>query len=104
MIHVIDEAARSRVAIELNALPYRLDIDWRLCKYAKEKGGKIAINPDAHEERGLKDTRFGVGIARKGWLEARDILNAMDFGEMKVFLEQRKPFSTHRSSFIVHRP
>ena len=91
MIHVIDEAALLRVAIELNAHPYRLDIDWRLCKYAKEKGVKIAVNPDAHEEKGLKDTHFGVGIARKGWLEAGDILNAMDFGEMKAFLEQRKP-------------
>lgn len=91
MSHVIDEAARSRVAIELNAHPYRLDIDWRLCKYAEEKGVKIAIDPDAHEERGLKDTHFGVGIARKGWLEAGDILNAMDFGEMKAFLGQRKP-------------
>jgi DNA polymerase (family 10) len=91
MIRVIDEAARSKVAIELNAHPYRLDIDWRLCKYAKEKGVKIAINPDAHEEGGLKDTRFGVGIARKGWLEAGDILNTMDFEEMRDFLEKRKP-------------
>jgi DNA polymerase (family 10) len=91
MIRVIDEASRSGVAIELNAHPYRLDIDWRLCKYAKEKGVKISINPDAHEEAGLKDIYYGVGIGRKGWLEPGDILNAMDFGEMKAFLEQRKP-------------
>jgi len=78
------------VAIELNAHPYRLDIDWRLCKYAKEKGVKIAINPDAHDEGGLKDTHFGVGIARKGWLEPEDILNTMDLEEMKNFLERRK--------------
>jgi len=91
MMRIIDEASRSGVAIELNAHPYRLDIDWRLCKYAKEKGVQIAINPDAHEETGLKDTFYGVGIARKGWLEPKDILNAMDFGEMKAFLERRKP-------------
>jgi DNA polymerase (family 10) len=91
MMRIIDEASRSGVAIELNAHPYRLDIDWRLCKYAKEKGVKIAINPDAHEEKGLKDTYYGVGIGRKGWLEPGDILNAMDFGEMKAFLERRKP-------------
>ncbi len=90
MIRIIDEAAKSGVAIELNAHPYRLDIDWRLCKYAKEKGVKIAINPDAHEGRGLKDTYFGVGIARKGWLEPEDILNTMDLEEMKNFLERRK--------------
>ncbi|HVP79372.1 MAG TPA: DNA polymerase/3'-5' exonuclease PolX [Thermodesulfobacteriota bacterium] len=91
MMRIIDEASRSGVAIELNAHPYRLDIDWRLCKYAKETGARIAINPDAHDETGLKDTSYGVGIGRKGWLEPRDILNAMDFGEMKAFLERRKP-------------
>ncbi len=91
MIRIIDEAGRSGVAIELNAHPYRLDIDWRLCKYAKEKGVKIAINPDAHEEEGLKDTYYGVGIGRKGWLEPGDVLNSMNREEMKDFLERRKP-------------
>lgn len=91
MIRIIDEASRSGVAIELNAHPYRLDIDWRLCKYAKEKGVKIAINPDAHQEEGLKDTYFGVGIARKGWLEAGDILNTMTLEEMEDFLKRRRP-------------
>ncbi len=91
MMRIVDEASRSGVAIELNAHPYRLDIDWRLCKYAKEKGVKIAISPDAHEEKGLKDIYYGVGIGRKGWLEPGDILNAMDFGEMRAFLERRKP-------------
>jgi DNA polymerase (family 10) len=91
MIRIIDEASRSGVAIELNAHPYRLDIDWRLCKYAKEKGVKITINPDAHQEEGLKDTYFGVGIARKGWLEAGDILNTMTLEEMEDFLKRRRP-------------
>jgi DNA polymerase (family 10) len=90
MIRVIDEASRSGTVIELNAHPYRLDIDWRLCKYAKDKGVKIAINPDAHEEEGLKDTYYGVGIARKGWLEPEDILNAMDVGEVKAFFRRTK--------------
>ena len=90
MIRLIDEASRSGVSIELNAHPFRLDIDWRLCKYAKEKGIKITINPDAHEEEGLKDTYFGVGIARKGWLEPGDVLNTMDLEEMKEFLKKRR--------------
>jgi DNA polymerase (family 10) len=90
MIRLIDEASRTGAVIELNAHPFRLDIDWRLCKYAKEKGVKIAINPDAHEEAGLKDTYFGVGSARKGWLESGDILNTMDLEEMKDFLKRRK--------------
>ncbi len=91
MMRIIVEASRSGVAIELNAHPYRLDIDWRLCKDAKEKGVKIAINPDAHDEEGLRDTYYGVGIGRKGWLEPGDILNTMDPEEMKAFLERRKP-------------
>jgi len=90
MIRLIDEASRSGVSIELNAHPFRLDIDWRLCKYAKERGIKIIINPDAHEEEGLKDTYFGVGIARKGWLEPGDVLNTMDLEEMKEFLKKRR--------------
>jgi DNA polymerase (family 10) len=90
MMRIIDEASRSGVAIELNAHPYRLDIDWRLCKYAKEKGVKIAINPDAHGEDGLKDTYYGVGIGRKGWLEPGDVLNTSDLEEMKTFLKRRR--------------
>ena len=91
MMRIIDEASRSGVVIELNAHPYRLDIDWRLCKYAKEKGVKMAINPDSHDEGGLKDTYFGVGIARKGWLETGDVINTMNVEEMEEFLKKRKP-------------
>lgn len=93
MDRLIEEAARSGVAIELNAHPFRLDIDWRLCKRAKEKGVRFMINPDAHDEDGLKHTYFGVGIARKGWLEAKDILNTFPLEQMKVFLQERKSWT-----------
>ncbi len=76
--------------MELNAHPYRLDIDWRLCKYAKEKGVKIAINPDNHNEAGLRDTHDGVGIGRKGWLEPGDIINTLSLEEMNQFLKGRR--------------
>lgn len=62
-------------AIEINASPYRLDLDWRLCKFAKEQNVPICINPDAHDTNGLEDVWYGVQIARKGWLESSDILN-----------------------------
>jgi DNA polymerase (family X) len=65
-----------------------LDIDWRLCKYAKEKGVKIAINPEAHEKEELRDME--LELDEKGWLEPGDILNAMDLEETKAFLEKRK--------------
>ena len=64
-------------ACEINASPYRLDLDWRLCKFAKSQGVPIVINPDAHSTQGLKDVWFGVQIARKGWLEEGDILNCL---------------------------
>jgi len=62
-------------AVEINASPYRLDLDWRLCKYAKEQGVPICINPDAHDTDGLRNFWFGVQVARKGWLGAADVLN-----------------------------
>ena len=77
MKKILDCAERNSVAIEINSNPYRLDLDWRWCKTAKEKGIKLSINPDAHSADGLQHTMFGVGIARKGWLEKDDVLNTM---------------------------
>ena len=70
-------------ACEINASPYRLDLDWRLCKYAKTQGVPIVINPDAHAPQGLSDVWFGVQIARKGWLESEDILNCLTGAEIE---------------------
>ena len=64
-------------AVELNASPYRLDLDWRLCKFAKTNGVPVIINPDAHSIRGLGDIAYGVMAARKGWLESGDVLNSL---------------------------
>jgi DNA polymerase (family 10) len=83
---IIDFAASRGKVIELNANPHRLDLDWRHCKSAKRQGARIAINPDAHQAEGLSDIRYGVNIARKGWLEAQDVINCMGLGEMKAFL------------------
>jgi DNA polymerase (family 10) len=69
-------------AVELNASPYRLDLDWRLCKRAKELGVPVVINPDAHSITGLGDIDYGVMIGRKGWLESTDILNSLSGDEM----------------------
>jgi DNA polymerase (family 10) len=73
-------------AVEINASPYRLDLDWRLCKFAKQQGVPICINPDAHDTEGLKDVWYGVQIARKGWLEADDVLNTRTGSEMEELL------------------
>ncbi len=73
-------------AVEINASPYRLDLDWRLCKFAKQQGVPICINPDAHDTEGLKDVWYGVQIARKGWLEAADVLNTRTGSQMETLL------------------
>ncbi|POZ93134.1 hypothetical protein AA81_03515, partial [Petrotoga halophila DSM 16923] len=80
---VIDACAEYNKIIEINSNPHRLDIDWRYIKYAKEKGVKLAICPDAHRVEGLQDVKYGIGIARKGWLEAKDVINTYD--EDKVY-------------------
>jgi len=87
---VIDAAAEYGKVLELNANPHRLDLDWRHCKYAKRQGVRIAVNPDAHHAEGLADMRYGLNIARKGWLEAPDIINCMSLREMKAFLAKSK--------------
>ncbi|GAB4376264.1 MAG: DNA polymerase/3'-5' exonuclease PolX [Calditrichia bacterium] len=90
MPEVIDAAAKLGVALELNANPHRLDVDWRLLRTAREKGVKISINPDAHRIDGLDDIHYGVGIARKGWLTKEDVLNFLDVDQLLAFAARRK--------------
>ena len=73
-------------AVEINASPYRLDLDWRLCKYARDQGVPICINPDAHDTNGLRDYWYGVQIARKGWLSSADVLNTRSGAEIEALL------------------
>lgn len=88
---LFETAKKHGVIVEINAHPSRLDLDWRHCRSAKEKGIHFSINPDAHSTRGLSDVHFGVGIARKGWLEKKDVVNTMSVSEMEQFLKNRKP-------------
>lgn len=87
---VIDAAIERGVCIEINANPSRLDMDWRLVKRARDKGMKIPINPDAHVIAGLGDMRYGIGCARKGWLRASDVLNAMPVEELLAFFRTQR--------------
>jgi DNA polymerase (family 10) len=75
---VIARAAERGVAIEINADPHRLDLDWRLCIEAKAAGVPIPIGADAHSVAGLSNMDLGVGIARKAGLTKDDVLNARD--------------------------
>ena len=75
---IIDACAANQVAIELNANPLRLDLDWSWIPVALEKGVFISINPDAHSCKGIHDIHYGVLAARKGGLAENQCLNALN--------------------------
>jgi DNA polymerase (family 10) len=87
---VLEKAAAVGVAVELNADPHRLDLDWRYCRQAKELGVTIEIGPDAHSTGGLDNVHFGIGMARKAWLEAGEILNARSADDVLAFARKRR--------------
>jgi DNA polymerase (family 10) len=90
MHRVIARAAERGVAIEINADPQRLDLDWRLCREARDAGVAISIGPDAHSLAGLANVDLGIGIARKGWLTAEDILNTKDAEGFEAYAKARR--------------
>lgn len=86
---VIDACAANHVAIEINANPLRLDLDWRWHRYALEQGVLLAINPDAHRREGFNDMRYGTLVARKGGLIASKCLNAFSLAEISAYFADR---------------
>jgi DNA polymerase (family 10) len=83
---VIDAAAANDTIIELNANPWRLDLDWRWWRRAAEKGVLCSINPDAHDVDQLAFAAHGVRIARKGWLSPEQVLNTRSLPEVLSWL------------------
>jgi DNA polymerase (family X) len=87
---VLKCAARHGKMIEINAQPSRLDLDWSYVRKAKAMGIPIVINPDAHSTGELALYTFGVDVARRGWLEAKDVFNTSPLGEVVKELERRR--------------
>ena len=87
---IIDACAEKQVVIEINANPWRLDLDWRWVRYAMEQGVMLSINPDAHEMEGYADMQYGVWIGRKGGLTKELTLNALSGKELASYFEARK--------------
>jgi DNA polymerase (family 10) len=87
---VLEKAAHVGVAVELNADPHRFDLDWRYCRRAKELGVTIEIGPDAHSTAALDNVHFGIGMARKAWLEAGEILNTRSADDVIAFARKRR--------------
>ncbi|HCF56456.1 MAG TPA: DNA polymerase III, partial [Myxococcales bacterium] len=80
------EAAREEgVALEVNAQPDRLDLDDKGCRLAKQAGVRVAISTDAHLADHLANIRYGVWVARRGWLEASDVLNTLDLAHLRAW-------------------
>ncbi|MFN0177726.1 MAG: helix-hairpin-helix domain-containing protein [Gemmatimonadales bacterium] len=87
---IFARAAERGVAIEINADPQRLDLDWRLVRQAKRTGVTISVGADAHSPAGLENVEYGVAMARKGWLGAGDVLNARSAADFVAFARARR--------------
>jgi DNA polymerase (family 10) len=87
---ILEKAKKKKTIIELNANPHRFDIDWRDCRKLKEQGVQVSINPDAHAIDHIHYTDYGVGIARKGWLTAKEVFNTLPVEEMEKRLQARR--------------
>jgi DNA polymerase (family 10) len=87
---VLETAAKYGKSIELNANPYRLDIDWQILPKAVELGIPIGVFPDAHSTRGLEDIKYGVMMARKAGLTKKDVINTKSRKEMEAWLLAQK--------------
>ena len=83
-------AAAEGVLIEINASPHRLDLDWREVLKAKGRGVRFAVNPDAHHAGGYADLRYGIGVARKGWLTKEDVVNTLPADRALALMRSRR--------------
>jgi DNA polymerase (family X) len=87
---ILEKAAATGVALEINGDPHRLDLDWRVLRQARDGGVVISIGADAHSIAGLSYVDYGIGMARKGWLRAEDILNARPVSEFVAHARRRR--------------
>jgi DNA polymerase (family X) len=87
---IIDACAKNQVAIELNAHPRRLDMDWKFIGYAIEKGVLISIDPDAHSIEGFDDVKYGVLSAQKAGLTKEHNLSSFSLSQFEKYLIERK--------------
>ena len=87
---VLATCAANGVAVEINAYPSRLDLDWRYIRIGKELGVKFVISLDAHHKEDFDNLSYGVSTARKGWLEAGDVLNCLPASAFIRWLKARR--------------
>jgi len=86
MLRIVRKARKRGIALELNAHPERLDLVDTHCRMAKDEGVRVAISSDAHRAQDLDALRFGIGQARRGWLEKADVLNTLTLRQLRAHL------------------
>lgn len=89
MKKIIDACSSNNVAIEINANPHRLDLDWRWIYYAREKGCLFSINPDAHSVGEISYIKYGIMVARKGGMQSNEVINCFGKNEFIKFLNRK---------------
>jgi DNA polymerase (family 10) len=107
MERVLDAAHKHGVVMECNASPERLDLKDTQLRMAKERGVKIVISTDAHTTRGLQAMRYGVQIARRGWIEKKDVINTLSVEKLLAGLKAKPGVATkdrHRAAAASARP
>jgi DNA polymerase (family 10) len=87
---IIDTCAANGIAIEINAHPRRLDMDWRWIEYATEKNVLLSINPDAHSLEGFNDIKYGVLAAQKGGLTKEQNLSSFSLQQFEKYLSDKR--------------
>jgi len=86
---VLEAAAKTGTALEINAHPSRLDLNDVNARAAKEMGVQMSINSDAHDAGQLLNMKYGINVARRAWLEKKDLINAMDLKDLIQFLKKK---------------
>jgi DNA polymerase (family 10) len=86
---VLEAAAETNTVVEINANPYRLDLAWPHVRKAQQMGIRLAINPDAHHPDELRYVRYGIGIARKGMLAAKSVVNTFSLAQFEAEVLRR---------------
>ena len=86
---VSSKAAERDIWLELNASPERLDLFGPLLRSAKRKGVRFTISTDSHQIRHLQNMQYGITMARRGWLEARDVMNALPLTQFEEAIARR---------------
>jgi DNA polymerase (family X) len=102
MERILDAARRRGVVVECNAAPDRLDLKDAYLRMAKDRGVRVVISTDAHSIKNLELMRYGVQMARRGWIEKKDVLNALPLEQMLAALRPKPGAASKKAAATPH--